>query len=1562
MRILQPQHVQKTITSLAPELGKANTERLIKLLTCFETNDKIQLSNALKTLFPDLDIKPAQTRFRNFRVAVNQAAQDLNIVLSCVVDTRKRTPVEERWCWFEGEPMYDDVLAHSQAETGSTDKALSIPQDAIIPGNRLIRYFVSFSHEDEALVNDLMGHLQHNFKASKRYRYQGWRDSMILLGGDWHADIQSNLATCDFGLLFVSLPFLNSDYVQQYELSQFVSQEPPYVTSKKAIPVGLNVVDFEHHDLRGLDKLQIFQHEQKFYAKSRVKEAFATALFRQIEQAMAVYFQPQPKPETMDEKAKRLLPVLSTSLLDCQGKPMNLNDHHSIDAKKNSRERVNAVTFLYDWAVADNAPPFCALLGDYGLGKTTTCHLLTQRLLAERAHNRALPLPIYVDLRGYTASDYPGPIRLDNILQSCLASNWKGGALSENIQPSEVIALARQQRALVLFDGLDEVVVHLGQKQAQNFIRELWRVLPPSVFQAKNPPDDNTTGQFGKLLISCRSHYFRSLWEQETMLTGENREGIKTKDYQACLLLPFTEAQIREYLEKNLDALTVESALQTIAFVHNLTELAQRPYTLSLIAAFLPELEALKMRSEAINAADLYDIMVNQWLHRDQGKHQFNPTHKRLLMEQLAAALWRAGQKRWPHNKVEAWLDDYLHRHAVLREAYQTKEREILKEDLRTATFITRADESYFGFAHTSLQEYFLACYLCNGLREKQPETWDLPMPSAETVAFLGQLLQKEPDVDICLDTLSELLKRYHPQRSELAFRYWLVAQQQGYPCRQTSIDLQGAQLTDWVIGSEDKAINLRGVNFSGAQLDKAVFRRVDLSFVTMTGAYLWLAEFHQVVCTSGQWAGANLTGSVWRYCTLEKNDFQAAQCRKSQWVGCRLQLNDGMGAQPGMLFVDCTNAPYPLPPVTSEDVMLYVGHSSFLTDCAFSPDGLTLASASNDGMIQLWDVETGQQRLELSGHSGAVSACVFSPDGLTLASASDDQTVRLWDANSGVQRLELVGHSGGVTACVFSPDGLTLASASHDETVRLWDVNSGAQGLELVGHSNAVSACAFNPDGLTLASASHDQTVRIWDVNSGAQGLELVGHSGAVTACVFSSDGLILASASHDLTVRLWDVNSGAQGLELAGHSDAVTACVFSPDGLTLTSASYDGTVRLWDSSSGAQRLELSGHSGVVSACVFSPDGLTLASASYDQAVRLWDSTSGAQRLELSGHLGWVTACVFSPDGLTVASSSSFDQMVCLWDSNSGAQRLELSGHSNAVRACAFSPDGLTLASASSDKTVRLWDVNSGEQKLALSGHSGAVSACVFSPDGLTLASASDDQTVRLWDSSSGAQRLELVGHSYWVTACAFSPDGLTLASASGDKTVRLWDSNSGVQKRELSGHSGAVIACAFSPDGLTLASASSDQTVRFWDSHSGAQKQVLSGHLSAVNTCVFSPDGLTLASASYDQTVRLWSASSGECKLSIPHPRGVTSCAFSPDGQHLLTGCEDSAMRLWDIHGHLVAVYCHLPKHNSAAWRMPSNKITWLSEAAWRWVGWRVTEADTGAVKRWPITSEVK
>ncbi|WP_438493858.1 nSTAND1 domain-containing NTPase [Streptomyces asiaticus] len=575
-------------------------------------------------------------------------------------------------------------------------------------------------------------------------------------------------------------------------------------------------------------------------------------------------------------------------------------------------------------------------------------------------------------------------------------------------------------------------------------------------------------------------------------------------------------------------------------------------------------------------------------------------------------------------------------------------------------------------------------------------------------------------------------------------------------------------------------------------------------------------------------------------------------------------------------------------------------GHKGDVGAVAFSPDGYTLATGSDDGTVWLWDPATGRTRRALTGHNGAVRAVAFNPDGHTLATGSDDGTVRLWDPATGRTRRALTGHNGAVRAVAFNPDGHTLATSSADRTVRLWDPATGRTRRALTGHNGAVRAVAFSPDGHTLATSSADRTVRLWDPATGRTRRILTGHNGAVRAVAFNPDGRTLATADENGTVRLWDSATGRTQRTLTSHNGAVTSVAFNPDGRTLATAGTDDIVRLWDSATGRIRRILTGHKGDVEAVAFSPDGRTLATGGDDRTVRLWDTTGRTRRI-LTGHKGIVYSVAFSPDGRTLATGG-IDGTVRLWDPATGRTRRILTDQKDDVGAVAFSPDGRTLATAADGDTVRLWDPATGRTRRILTGHKGDVVAVAFSPDGRTLATGDDDGTVRLWDPATGRAQRILTGHKGDVYSVAFSPDGKTLATAGGDDTVRLWDPATGRTRRILTSHKDSAWSVAFSPDGRTLATSSADHTVRLWDLAAGRTRETLTVNES-VTSMEFSPTKRALATGDEGGTVRLWDPATGRTRTTLTgHKLYVAAVAFSPDGKTLATASEDGTVRLWD------------------------------------------------------------
>jgi len=314
----------------------------------------------------------------------------------------------------------------------------------------------------------------------------------------------------------------------------------------------------------------------------------------------------------------------------------------------------------------------------------------------------------------------------------------------------------------------------------------------------------------------------------------------------------------------------------------------------------------------------------------------------------------------------------------------------------------------------------------------------------------------------------------------------------------------------------------------------------------------------------------------------------------------------------------------------------------SFAPVAAFSLDGETLALASCENsdrfsckgdLIRLWDGNDHQSiGQSLAGHNDSILSLAFSPNGKTLASGSEDKTIILWNIDTEPPIKQPPIECKEALSMAFSPDGKTLASKEDDGPISLWDVSTRQPITRLPERPSnhwIKKNVAFSPDGKILASSGEGDGIILWDVSARRQ-ISRISVKG-VYRLAFSPDGKTLASAGCPILkdfqfckqgeIRLWDVATYQQiGQSLSGYKKAVISITFSPDGKTLVSGDEDGAVILWDVDTrqpiGRLISEPNGRAQVLN-LAFEPDGKTLVSVICQNLsgsicergeIRLWD------------------------------------------------------------------------------------------------------------------------------------------------------------------------------------------------------------------------------------------------------------------------------------------------------------------------------------------------------------------
>jgi WD40 repeat protein len=506
-------------------------------------------------------------------------------------------------------------------------------------------------------------------------------------------------------------------------------------------------------------------------------------------------------------------------------------------------------------------------------------------------------------------------------------------------------------------------------------------------------------------------------------------------------------------------------------------------------------------------------------------------------------------------------------------------------------------------------------------------------------------------------------------------------------------------------------------------------------------------------------------------------------------------------------------------------------------TALAFSPDGRLLASGSQhsaakggtftthvETVVDLWEVGTGRKIHRLQGFGEPVESLSFAPDGKTLATASYDKTLRLWDVETG-EELYRIGQKRALTRIAFAPDGKTLASGDLAGKVGLWDVNQGTERVRFQAHDERVTSLEFTADGRTLLTGAESSTVRLWDPATGKELPRKGDLPPADRFGTFAPDGETLALWGRDCSIRLWDTVTWREKQPRDGHGDYLDGVAVAPDNKTLATASGDG-IRVWEAATGRQRHWLRPEEpGTCRGVALSPDGRTIAGAT-GRLIQFWDAGTGRALRSIPTD-GSNFGVAFSPDG-QVVYSASLSTVQC-WDLTTGetlrtfARRPDTMDRLRFPTDLTVSADGQRVLMFAADGQLRMWDTADGQLIPVPDDLREVAAPIAFSRDGRTLAFVvkleNEGASICLWEVASAQVRCRIPIGRLRCHSIAFSPDGRHLAATCTDGTCPLWATATGKEVAVLRDPRITLWSVVFAPSGRFVVTDTSDTTALVWD-----------------------------------------------------------------------------------------------------------------------------------------------
>ena len=536
------------------------------------------------------------------------------------------------------------------------------------------------------------------------------------------------------------------------------------------------------------------------------------------------------------------------------------------------------------------------------------------------------------------------------------------------------------------------------------------------------------------------------------------------------------------------------------------------------------------------------------------------------------------------------------------------------------------------------------------------------------------------------------------------------------------------------------------------------------------------------------------------------------------------------------------------------------------------SPNNRQLAVGYEDGVVRLFDLNSGECLVTFSGHKSAVTCLAFDTDGMRLVSGAKDTNIIVWDTVSEAGLYRLSGHKGPITKCCFLEQQNILISSSLDTLVKFWDLDTQHCFKTLVGHRSEVWDMVVMKNDRYLVTGCGDSELRVWKLRfpDSEEEEEDPKTTQKKARTDPNEEGEAEEEEEHadDSILKCTKI-----GTILRQGRDRVLSMVTDPSRSILSCHGMDSIVELFrfHDEEEIQKIFNKRQRKFKKQNPDSTEELTVAL--QDEVLRIKSVQASAKVKAIDVYL--------SAKGdlriLALLRGNSFeihevDTVVSSKKDATKVATISIPGHRTDVRALCFSSDKIALASASGE-SLKIW--NRSSQNCIRTMPCDYALAILFAPGDRNVIVATKTGKLQIFDIAAGRLLEEIPAHEGETWAVAMSPDLRGIASGGADKSVKFWQFELVVDQVEEAGGHGKrmslahtktlqleedVLCVRFSPDQRLIAVSLLDSTVKIFFVDTLKFFLSLYGHKFPVLCMDISYDSTTIITGGADRNIKIW------------------------------------------------------------------------------------------------------